>query len=424
MANVKRWGWLAAGSAGLLAAAWLLATFAGPTTASSGYQIPTLTPSPIPTATRTPTPNPTATAAAAFFTVDEATMISHYPTGVEFVFRVSSRAGPIQRASVAYWPREGATTSAVLTWDETRGAYVYFDRLRQPPWFQLNYRFRAIDSAGNVFQTADLTQEYADNTRQWLRREDANVIVLLSGGREALIEDLFKSASGAIGRLEEAFGFSLDYKPYVVVMPDGPSFREWQEYADPTLQGVTYQGMGYTAQSLAMGEDTLVKTVVPHELTHIFQGFIAEAWDIPTWFTEGHASYFEVEHFYGRDYEQRVRQWADRLPTLQGDLGMAGAVGPDGNIRWDYDVGYSFIKFWIEHYGWESHRAFWQAQVTMDFQEAMAFATGKSFADLENEWRAYLGAPGPAPTLIPTPTMLPYPTAPPMATLPGAGGGG
>ena len=58
----------------------------------------------------------------------------------------------------------------------------------------------------------------------------------------------------------------------------------------------------------------------------------------------------------------------------------------------------------------------------MDFHEALEFATGTSFTDLETGWRAYIGAPGAAPTLIPTPTLFAFPTAPGMPTVPPSGG--
>ncbi len=375
--------------------------------------IPTLTPSPIPTATLTPTPNPTATAAAAFFTVEQAEMVSQYPRGVEYVLKISSSAGEIERAQVTFWTNEGTPTRNSLEWDPDRKAFVYFDRMFMPPWFEIHYRFRAADSAGNIYETAEQVAEYADHTRQWMRRENDEIIVLMFGARESLIDELFTSASQAIDRLEDAFGFTLDYRPYVVVMPDQASFQEWQEYPEEYLAGQTYSALGYTIQTLQWGEQDLIYTTVPHELTHIFQGFIAEATDIPNWFIEGNATYFEPVQQY--DYEARVRAIATSpdFPTLQADISLE-FPGPDGRNRLAYDVGYTFMKYWIETYGIESHRIFWQAQVTMNFRDAMAFATGRSFTDLENEWRAYIGAPGPAPTLIPTPTLLPFPTSPGM----------
>ncbi|GAB4573916.1 MAG: hypothetical protein Kow0077_17880 [Anaerolineae bacterium] len=376
-------------------------------------QIATLTPTPEPTPTLSPTPNPTATAAAAFFTVEQAEMISHYPRGVEFVFRGSSSAGEISRVQVSTRTRDNIRESALLEWDADREAFVYFDRMHSPPWFEINYRFRVSDSAGNQYTTPEMSAEYADHSRKWLRRENEHIIVLTFGTRQSIVDDLFASAAQAMLVLEEAFGFQLDYKPYVVVMPDQASFQEWQEYPDPYLAGQTLSSRGYTIQTLQWGEDELINTTVPHELAHIFQGFIAEARDIPAWFTEGNASYFEPVTQY--DYEQRVRDVADHpdFPTLQGQISTE-YPGPDGRNRWVYDIGYSFMKFWITTYGWESHRIFWQAQTTHDFKEAMEIATGVSFEKLESQWRAYIGAPGPAPTLIPSPTLLPFPTAPGM----------
>lgn len=377
--------------------------------------IATLTPTPIPSPTLSPTPNVTATTSAAVFTVEQAEMISRYPEGVEYVFRGTSSAGDVERVQVVTWTRDGTRSSARLEWDPDRQAFVHFDRMFSPPWIEMNYRFRASDSAGNQLQTEEVTTEYADKTRKWLRRENDDIIVLMFGARESLADDLFTSAAQAYVVLEKAFGFELDYKPYVVVMPDQQSFQEWQEYPDPYLAGQTLSARGYTIQTLQWGEDDLIDATVPHELAHIFQGFIGDARDTPAWFTEGNASYFEPVTQY--DYEQRVRDVATSadFPTLQSNISTE-YPGPDGRNRWVYDVGYSFMNYWIGTYGWESHQIFWQAQTTQDFEEAMALATGVSFETLENEWRAYIGAPGAAPTLIPSPTLLPFPTAPGMSS--------
>ncbi len=404
--------------AALAAALVLLLAGMPPAAAQGRPPIPTLSPTPIPSPTLTPTPNPTATAAAVFFTIEQAEMISRYPAGVEYVFRARSSAGQIERVQVLTWVGDGAATSSPLSWDAERGAFVYFDRLFSPPWMPLNFRFRAVDSAGNMIQTADMTAEYIDPTRKWIRRENDEIVVLMFGTRESLADDLFASATQAMQRLEDAFGFTLDFRPYVVVMPDQASFQEWQEYPEPYLAGLTLNDRGYTIQTLQWGEDDLVYTTVPHELTHIFQGFIREARDIPAWFIEGHASYFETRRDY--DYEQRVRDVATHpaFPSLQADISLE-FPGPDGRERWVYDLGFSFINYWIKTYGWESHRIFWQAQRTMRFQEALAAATGVSFEELEAGWRAYIGAPGAAPTLIPTPPLPPLPTSPGLS---GAGG--
>ncbi len=395
----------------LAAAMLLLANLAlpgadAPAVRAAGAQqtIPTLTPSPVPTATRTPTPNPTATAAAAFFTLGRTELVSRYPEGVEFVLRISSRAGEITRAQVVFWNSDDAPRqSAPLTWDESRQAFVYYYRFFQPPWIPIHYLFRVTDSAGNAYETEPKRGEYEDNTRQWTRLENQDVVVLIFGARESLSNELFASSADAMLRLEDAFGFSLDYKPYVVVMPDAASFQEWQEHPEPFLAGQTLQELGYTIQTLQWGEQDLIHTTIPHELTHIFQGFIqSDDANLRGWFIEGDATYFEPVQQY--DYEARVRQWANALPSLHDEI-SAEFPGPDGGNRWNYDVGYTFIKYWIDTFGLESHRLFWQAQVEMEFEDALAYATGVSFDDLEAGWRAYLGARGPAPTPFQTPTL-------------------
>ncbi|MBN1965969.1 MAG: hypothetical protein JW910_15070 [Anaerolineae bacterium] len=373
---------------------------------------------PVPTATVTPTPDPTATAAAALFTVSQAELVSHYPDGVEYIVRASSSAGTIARVQVTWWLTASVRESHTLDWDEEREAFVWFDRMFQPPWFEVSYLFRLTDSAGNRYTTAELADEYVDPNpeRDWIRRENDQVIILMLGARPALADDLFAIAARNIEVLTDRFGYGLDFRPYIVVVPDQATFDEWREYVDINYLGFAFWDRGYTIQRLDQGEDVLAFNVVSHELTHIFQNARPGPSDLPRWFIEGHASYMEDRHYY--DYEARVLPVAHQIPSLEADISL-DFPGPDGGGRWAYDVGFCFIKYWILHYGWDSHRAFWEAQQSMDFYEAMEAATGLPFTELELQFRAYMGA-GPAPTFVPTPTMRPFPTAPSMPTLPGS----
>ena len=127
--------------------------------------------------------------------------------------------------------------------------------MHQSPWFEITYTFRIRDAAGNAYETEELKAEYADNTRKWVRRENDQVIVPMTGARESLADDLFAIASAAILRLEDAFGFSLDYRPYVVVM--GTPAPGMQRPPDPPLAGQTTTG--YTVRPL-LRESDLVDT--------------------------------------------------------------------------------------------------------------------------------------------------------------------
>jgi hypothetical protein len=139
---------------------------------------------------------------------------------------------------------------------------------------------------------------------------------------------------------------------------------------------------------------------------------------------EGDATFFELSQQY--DYEGRVRQAAanGQLPILLEGLGPNPAgTGPDNGGRWGYDVGFTFIKWFVQNYGLEGHRQLAEMLTSTGItrNQALEAITGISSQEIETRWREWLGASGPPPTIAATwtpvrlssPTPFVFPTAAP-----------
>ena len=161
--------------------------------------------------------------------------------------------------------------------------------------------------------------------------------------------------------------------------------------------------------------DLAYGTVV-HEVEHLYQNeFLSgrRLYDVPGWFYEGDATFFEVNQSY--DYEGRVRDMAalDTLPPL-----LASVVGGpriDGDYPRDgYDIGYSFFVWLRTLRGDLSvHREVMASLAeNVPFIDALEAATGMTQIEIERAWRQWLGASEAAPTLIPTWTPPPFPEPP------------
>jgi hypothetical protein len=150
----------------------------------------------------------------------------------------------------------------------------------------------------------------------------------------------------------------------------------------------------------------LAYSTVTHETEHLYQAeFLANRrlYDVPGWFYEGDASFFEVEPSY--DYVQAVRDMAANgdLPPLL--VGVSDGPRIDGeNPREGYDIGYSFLVWLHEIAGGPSYHAQIMQLLgqNVPFITALETATGISSDEIEREWRLWLGASEAAPTLIPT----------------------
>lgn len=92
---------------------------------------------------------------------------------------------------------------------------------------------------------------------------------------------------------------------------------------------------------------------------------------------------------------------------MEGSGPNPSGSGPDGRVRYGYDVGYTFFKWLSDNYGLEGgHRQ------VMDMiregssrDEALETVTGMTVLEIEQAWRLWLGASIEVPRLIPTPTI-------------------
>jgi hypothetical protein len=366
----------------------------------------------------------------ATWTVNESDINSYYPDGFGFSTYVSSDKGEIVQASVIWSHVPGELTRRDATIDPATG-YVQlrwnpgFDE-SLPPWVAINFYWSFADSAGNRYRTNwILGNEYADLRNTWERVESDDVIVFIQSG---LPEDILDLTVDAVAQQKDtyfaAWGEPLPYKPRVILFATTYDFQEWRGgFGGDAVIGQTSDDWGATVQVIA-DEDSfdLAYGTVLHEIGHLYQfHYVPNGFPAGSWFTEGNATFFEISQQY--DYEDRVRDLAksDELPILlQGDGPLSFIEGPDGIGRLGYDIGYTFFKWLVENYGMEAHRQLMQELgVGIPRNEALEKVTGLTIVQMETEWREWLGADGPAPTLIPTqayqfpPTVTPFqfPTA-------------
>ena len=370
------------------------------------------------------------------WTLDAMTFESNYPNGFTARITPSSTGGAIVRARLVwYGPAQRANQTRRVNVEEGEidpDTGVISARWEPsatemvPPWVQIKYHWELRDEAGNVYETEPALAEYEDNTRTWTREESEDAIVFtsdLSGDVKELVLD-------AMARRHDMYlavwGASLPYRPRVILFGDYDAWLEWRTADTNTsdtsvVVGQTYDEWGAIVQVLFgrnlqdAYEDLAYGTVV-HEVEHLYQNeFLSgrRLYDVPGWFYEGDATFFELRQSY--DYEQRVRNMAadDDLPPLL--VGVVGGPRIDGkNPRDGYDIGYTFFV-WMQTLRGDlsvHHAVMVALAQNTPFIDALEAATGMSKDEIEREWRLWLGASEAAPTLIPTWTPPPFPEPP------------
>lgn len=359
--------------------------------------------------------------------IGETTAISNYPRGMTFRTKIDVAEGR-EVSSVTFFIRylHGSGERVQATYDSDADEWVaiaWDGGDGQPAWTHFNFFWRVHDSNGDSFETEPATTIYSDPTREWYRVETEYVIFYWFGTDEVDPETVARNTAIAVAATEprriEGFGGPLGYKPVGVGYPTYETFGEMQGsgQANSNAAGYTSNELGMTVQTFSIPTDSwferqknciyltpaserteasringLVNGVIPHEIAHLYQFQYGGAVG-PTWWSEGQADYFS---YAAGLYDNRLRHLAtlQTIPSLNGNDIGSNNFEADGCYALAYDVGVSFINWLLSNYGGiETHHEIVQLYHRGGYTliPALEEATGVSFFDLENQWRAYLG---------------------------------
>ncbi len=385
---------------------------------------------PIPGDVELSAPLPQAQNNAEWMLEDEA-FTSQYPAGFTFSVQATSSGGPVVAASVEWVHRdhrEGQTRrvrrqeaeidpgTGMITavWEASQNDSV-------PPWVEVRYVWKFRDEAGNQFETDTLIAEYADHGRDWIRTENADVIVFSTGLSEEFNQTVIDAVTAMEKKYIAGWGAPLPYRPRVILFADREDFNEWQLFVfDTTTFGYIVGGYstgvwGGTVQVVTSDPDFLAYGIVTHEIEHLYQQeYLAKRVSFtPGWFIEGDAVFYESHpaRFESVDMYVALRVAEDSIPALLD--GEGPRTGGDEALE-GYYLGYTFMKWIDDNWGIEKHKEIMDLLAAdMNFVKALEQALGMSKVEIERAWRRSIGAVGDAPTLVPTwtpPPGLPSPT--------------
>lgn len=339
------------------------------------------------------------------FDLGAATVTSQYPRGMVFTLAPESSGGPITDVILFLRYAHGSGTRVVAEYDAAREAWVahpWETGAGQPAWTHFVFYWRVRDASGASVETAAYEADYSDPTREWFRLETPYYVVYWFGMAEDDPDLFAREAAHAIAathpRRVAGFGRALSYTPIGVIYGSEEAMSEMvgSGVTNPTAGGYTSDSLGITVQFVPEDRDVEYQVnwlahVLTHELTHLYQFDVVGGTRGPNWWTEGQADWFG---YAPRDYDARLF----KLVTLQ-DLPTLSKPVPrnieqaDGGLYLVYDMGASFLNWLSLNYGGiDTHRqVVEQMQRGVSLYDALEQATGRTFFDLENEWRAYLG---------------------------------
>jgi hypothetical protein len=302
--------------------------------------------------------------------------------------------------------------------EETTATFVWNTKLETiPPWLIIRYQWELKDSAGNLFMSEPVNAIAADDTRPWKNHSDGKVAVYYYNQNERFGKDLFASAQQGFQLIQKATGHTPAYEIRVVLFNNQADFCSFHA-PNQCLKwagGLTFPGL--TAQWINTARDPsrrfLLREAIPHELAHAF----LHEWvkpglgEIPSWFDEGQALNNQIA---GLDkYLQRARQLArtDKLRRISamGAVGYMRTTDDQKVIDWYSQAG-SLVAYLYQRWGKESLGKVISNMNDGDtFEAAWKKVTGLTLEEYEVEWRKWVGATKPMPTLLPTATTIPLP---------------
>lgn len=368
------------------------------------------------------------------FSFTNATYRSLYPSGMEFVVTITPPEGvTIDQVTLFYTFSTGKSSRVRAERGEKPNEWVAIPyRARGlPPWHEVDAYWGVRTADGLSANTEPVHAVYYDAAREWYRAENDDVVVYWYGMPVELGRYVLDAMVGNRDRYEAGFGMLLPYRPMAVIFPPG---SDWSEYkGDETIDdtdfgftGTIVEEAGSTIQRVRTLEPAAIRadciwnpqnptaefqmqqaaSTTTHEVAHLYQN--ERGVSGPSWWVEGQAMFFETFEEYPVD--ERLSTLAELrdgdFPTLQGGGPSGGALTAqeDGCTHLIYDMGSSFMGWLVEyHGGMATYRAIVEDMSrALPLEIALENATGLTFLDLENEWRAYLGvAPVPPEVLNP-----------------------
>lgn len=350
---------------------------------------------------------------------------SLYPSGMEFRVTITPPEGiTYDQVTLFYTFTTGKRSRIQAQPGDAPGEWIAvpYGGRGLPPWHEIDAYWGVRGSDGLSINSEPIHAIYYDASREWFRTESTDIIVYWYGMPSNLGKYVLDAMASNREKYLQGFGQLLPYRPMAVIFPPGP---DWNEYkGDETIDDTQ---LGFTGTIVSEAGSTIqrVRTLDPaeirqnciwnptnptvefqmnqvasttvHEVAHLYQQEVGVSG--PAWWVEGQATFFETfEEYPVHQRLSKLYTLMDRpFPTLQGEGPGGGAltVAEDGCTHLIYDMGASFMRWIADTYGGlETYRAIVQEMArAVPLANALETATGKSFLDLENEWRAFLGIP-------------------------------
>jgi hypothetical protein len=347
--------------------------------------------------------------------VDKITVDTGFPSWLRFSAAIHSDFVKIKNAYLIFrFANDYGKFTVLASYDSLKdlwSATWVTSNVRLPPWAEYDFAWCVDTSEAKGLCAPYQRARYEDSTQEWFRAENNYAVLYWYGDHESIAREFTRAVTMTYPRWRDGFGQDLSYKPIIVLYPDLNAISvKFRQPTDKTLMLVSaaHGVVSVVLPSNCTESDSLVTRILSG-MTQLFAadslnspgGCVAEDGfkcvnGGPSVWMNGQAFWFA--NGVG-DYDRQIRNWAanETIPRLTVSMDR---LSTDECSHKDASRGASFVNWLVANYGIDTHRELVESMQYaedgtpgMDFEDAIRQATGKSFVELEDDWRHYLELP-------------------------------
>lgn len=368
---------------------------------------------------------PSAVRAQSPIVVHAQSLEMNFPQSMRFILEAQS-ASPIQVARLTVWQRgvglgsryappftPGPTVRVAYEWNFqsfARGGFL-------PPGTHGEYTWHIEDAAGNIYDTPHQPYIVQDNSRNWQVLANDSLRVSWHSGSASFGKAVLDRAVSAQRFLANELQIkNLDPLEIFIYADTQEFFNALPSYVHEWTGGSTFPEYGVIMINFAPDNLDWGLRATSHELSHAIlhskiRGELG-AISLALWLDEGLAVYNETDNHSADKQFQAAYENALRRNSLIPLRKLERRFPSDSNqAQLAYGQSYEIVKFMIEEYGEAKFGKLLDTYQKGALPDAgLTLVYGMNQDQLENAWRAKIGAPLRDVTISELPTLAPRPT--------------
>jgi hypothetical protein len=285
----------------------------------------------------------------------------------------------------------GEKTSAEWKWDMTQTGGL-------PPGADLTYWWSIEDASGHKAETPGKALSFDDGRHQWKETQSASFNLYWYKGDSRFAQRLVEAGEDSLIRLEEDIGAKPERTIEVYVYGSTKALQGSMIYPQEWYGGVAFPQYGSVVLGVSRDQISEGETTMAHEMAHLvvhqatMNGYGIE---LPTWLSEGLATYAEGEQSFESSGKASALSSAVKGRRLDSVQSLASSFpAQTAAAVLAYAESYSLVEYLLDHWGGKANMLDLLGAIRdgSGYEEAIQDVYGLTISQLDSLWRQHLTA--------------------------------